>query len=466
MSAERNENAKHYQQDELACVYCRHRGGGISPTHRQQGIHFGCSSRLKNVDVVRAILLFFSSVVTAFTVASVPATEAYHVKPTTLIHRRQGSSASPLFRTWCRRTKPPKLTIYSAVEDSVELVQKNATEGILDEEYSPNAPTTNNVPAETQLDYLLPSTMNLGNKDLSIDGVRCTARRLPIGVSSSALLPFTETEFSSELNNVDLVNSGKIQSRDDAPVSWKDRLIDVSNIASFLCVLDCTLLPLVSVAIPTLSWIVSWIISSAGASAGAVTTTNSFLVALSTVMAAIPAIGHAIALYFVIPVGILTTVVNYVFGHKELRFSLPALLGIILIYTANSNGIGISFVDSWLASVGIIAQTHAHLAHGACSSAVGHVCTLGWAHRLTNTIGCGFLLGSNYASRKFMEEKSQGCAASAMVKAWGSEGAVAVCPPGCDCESPVRYGAGSYIAPEMESETFFQWDQNKKTKEY
>jgi len=466
MSDECNENAKHYQRDKLACIYCRHRGVGISPTHRRQGIHFGRLSRQKHVDVVRPMLLF-SSVVTAFMmVACVPASEAYCVALTTLMHRRKGLSAPPLFRTWCRRTKPPKLTVYSAVDDCLELVQKNATGGILDVEFSPNDPTTNDVPDETHLDYLLPSTMNLRNKHLPIDGVRSTARRKPIGVSSSALLPFTETGFSFELNNVDLVNSGKIQSKDDAPASWKDRLIDVSNIASFLCVLDCTLLPLVSVAIPTLSWIVGWIISFAGASAGAITTTNSVLVAFSTVMAAIPAIGHAIALYFVIPVGILTTVVNYVFGHKELRFSLPALLGIILIYTANSNGIGISFVDSWLASVGIIVQTHVHLAHGACSSAVGHACTLGWAHRLTNTIGCGFLLGSNYASRKFMEKKSQGCAASAMAKAWGSEGAVAVCPPGCGCESPVRYGAGGYVAPEMESETFFQWDHTKKTQEY
>lgn len=35
-------------------------------------------------------------------------------------------------------------------------------------------------------------------------------------------------------------------------VTWKDRLLKVSNIASILCVIDCTVLPIVTVVMPLL----------------------------------------------------------------------------------------------------------------------------------------------------------------------------------------------------------------------
>ncbi|KAL7466339.1 hypothetical protein ACHAXS_006655 [Conticribra weissflogii] len=458
MNVERHQNVKHYHRNMLVCSYFPQLAGGIILTGRQRGMQFVWLSGHKHVDVVPSLSLSSLLVAAIMMFAYVPATDAYCVSSTTVMHCRRGLSVSPLFRFGYRRTNPPKSTLYSAVEDSLEVVQKTAIRGTVEVENAVNDSAINNISNEAHLDNLLPSTMNL-----RIDGVGPTAagRRKMIGVSSSALIPSNETEFSPGRSNT--VYNGKIQSENERPESWKDRLMDVSNIASFLCVLDCTLLPLVSVAIPALSWMVGSITSLVGASLGTTTTTNSVLLALSSVMAAIPAIGHAIALYFVIPVGILTTVVNYVFGHKELRFSLPALLGIMLIYTANSNGIGISSVDSWLASVGIIAQTHAHHAHGVCSSVLGHSCTLGWTHRLTNTLGCAFLLGSNYLSRKFMEENRQGCAASAMAKALGGEGTLAVCPPGCGCENPVRYGAGGYGVAEIEGETFFQWGQKENT---
>ncbi|KAL7528666.1 hypothetical protein ACHAXR_003744 [Thalassiosira sp. AJA248-18] len=295
-------------------------------------------------------------------------------------------------------------------------------------------------------------------------------KRPATGLSSSVLLPFSESIQSQQQAAPFFQSNPSESTTSEATTSWKEHLIDVSNIASFLCVLDCTLLPLVSVAIPALSW-------GAGALGGATTTaagSNSVMAGLSSVMAYLPALSHGIALYFVIPVGLLTTLVNYLFGHKEIRFSMFSLVGVALIYIANSSaGVGIPSIDAWLHSVGIAAASHGHHAHvggqhvhDACGAVVGaatgmmtHTCPEGLAHRMTNTLGCAFLLGSNYYSKKYMEDKSQGCAASAMAQAWGGDSrgtsGRAVCPPGCNCEAP---GSSS---SRMGGETFFQWESKQ-----
>ena len=258
-------------------------------------------------------------------------------------------------------------------------------------------------------------------------------------------------QLSQKYNNSPTV---KIES-----TSWKDRLIDVSNLASLLCVLDCTLLPFVSIAIPALSWGVGIITGSA-----AITSSNPIMASLSSFMTYLPAISHGIALYFVLPVGLLTSIVNYFFGHKEIRFSLLSIVGIALIYAANGSGVGIPSVDTWLNSMGIVASAHtghgAHV-HDMCGAVVGaatgmmaHTCPEGLAHRMTNTLGCAFLLGSNYASKKYMENKSEsGCAASALAEAWGGDsgGKKYVCPPGCSCEQP-----------KVDEELFFQWNMQSR----
>ena len=260
---------------------------------------------------------------------------------------------------------------------------------------------------------------------------------------------------------------------------WKERLVDVSNFASLLCVLDCTLLPLVSIAIPALS-LGAGILSSSGAAGGgaAATTGNASLLAsaLSHLNAHLPGISHGIALWFVLPVGILTTAVNYVFGHRRLRFALVSMLGLSLIYLANSSvGTGIPNVDALLSSWGISAAAHHHRVggierhvHDACGAVVGaatgmlaHTCPEGLAHRLTNTLGCALLLGSNHHGRKHME----GCAASVLAEAWGGDvagvgGRVACLDPSCNsCEAPA-YGAS--LASKAGGENFFRWERTQQ----
>jgi len=270
-------------------------------------------------------------------------------------------------------------------------------------------------------------------------------------ISLSLFQSSPNDQLSKDYNNSPIVKTES--------TSWKERLIDVSNLASLLCVLDCTLLPFVSIAIPTLSWGVGIITGSA-----AITSSNPIMTGLSSFMAFLPAISHGIALYFVIPVGSCTTIVNYFFGHKEIRFSLLSMVGVALIYAANGSGVGIQSIDTWLNSMGIVASAHtghgAHV-HDMCGAVVGaatgmmaHTCPEGLAHRMTNTLGCAFLLGGNYASKKYMENKSEVvCAASALAEAWGGDsgGKKYVCPPGCSCESP-----------KVDEELFFQWNMSSR----
>jgi hypothetical protein len=286
-----------------------------------------------------------------------------------------------------------------------------------------------------------------------------TGELTPFG--SSGLLVKDETQIFLQSRNLqEQMQNNQVSRQTQSELSWKDRLIDISNIASFLCVLDCTLLPLVSIALPALSWLAGGLTSSAN--------NNALLSGVSSIVDLLPALGHGIALFFVIPVGLLTTVVNYVFGHKQLRFSAAALFGVLLIYAANSSsGIGIARIDSFLTSSGIATHSHGHV-HDACGAIVGattgmltHTCAEGWAHRLTNTLGCAFLLASNHYGKKFMESQSKGCAASALAEAWGGNdaGRRLVCPPGCGCEQP-SYGASRVGSNAKSSgEMFFSWDR-------
>ena len=137
---------------------------------------------------------------------------------------------------------------------------------------------------------------------------------------------------------------------------WKERLLKISNIASILCVIDCTVLPAVTIFLPILG------------------------IAASAEQAKwLHEIGHSIALWFVMPVGGLAATMNYI-SHKRAKLSAMAALGLTLIYAANGHG------------GPILSRLPHHLAHNL------HCGT--WLHRATNLLGCACLLGSNYLSHK------------------------------------------------------------------
>ena len=142
---------------------------------------------------------------------------------------------------------------------------------------------------------------------------------------------------------------------------WLEKMRKISNFASFLCVLDCTILPVITVALPLLG----------------------VLQLPAAQLQMLHQLGHSLALYFVLPVGSLTTLVNYA-SHKKSWISSLAIAGLCLVGLANS---------------------HLHL-HNAPQwvSTMLHMIQHGPWHRVTNISGCALLLGSNYLSQQ------QGCA--------------------------------------------------------
>jgi hypothetical protein len=144
---------------------------------------------------------------------------------------------------------------------------------------------------------------------------------------------------------------------------WKDKLLKVSSYASALCVLDCTILPLVTIVLPLF-----------GIVAGSPAQLESLC-----------KLGHSLALWFVLPVGGLATTMNYVYSHRKLWIAAGGYLGLALVLCSNAGcglahgvpGVLGSFLDHWL-----------------------HVLHHGVAHRVANLAGCFFLLGSNYMSHR------------------------------------------------------------------
>jgi hypothetical protein len=135
---------------------------------------------------------------------------------------------------------------------------------------------------------------------------------------------------------------------------WHLKLLTSSSYASWLCVLDCTLLPLITLLLPLL---------------GLMRLEKDQLEWLHQ-------IGHMVALLFVLPVGTLSTIANYA-GHQQRWIVVVAIMGLLMVGMANSHSLPI--------------LGHVEFLHG-----FHH----GLWHRIVNMSGCGFLLTSNYAAHR------------------------------------------------------------------
>lgn len=153
--------------------------------------------------------------------------------------------------------------------------------------------------------------------------------------------------------------------------SLQKKISNISNIASMLCVLDCTVLPIITFLLPL------------------------FGVATSPSQAkTLHEIGHYVALFFVLPIGGLTATVNY-FTHPNKSsihnlLSLSAIIGLSLIYAANGGH------HSPILSV--LPHEVAHALH--CNAIV---------HKAVNISGCAMLLGSSYLWHKVGTEDGGRC---------------------------------------------------------
>jgi hypothetical protein len=135
---------------------------------------------------------------------------------------------------------------------------------------------------------------------------------------------------------------------------WHLKLQTLSNYASWLCVLDCTLLPLITLLLPLL---------------GLMRLEKDQLEWLHQ-------IGHMVTLLFVLPIGTLSTIANYA-GHQQRWIVVVATMGLLMVAMANSYSLPV--------------LGHVELLHG-----FHH----GLWHRIVNMSGCGFLLTSNYAAHR------------------------------------------------------------------
>lgn len=145
---------------------------------------------------------------------------------------------------------------------------------------------------------------------------------------------------------------------------WKDNLLKASNFASLLCVLDCTILPVVTILLP-----------------------------LFGIVAASPAqmewlhqAGHAVALGFVLPVGGLATTLNYLYAHRTAWIASLGCLGLLLVLAANA---GCSLIGHGVGG-----------AVGHALHSILHTMHHGITHRIVNLAGCALLLFSNYLSHR------------------------------------------------------------------
>lgn len=141
----------------------------------------------------------------------------------------------------------------------------------------------------------------------------------------------------------------------------KDNLLKMSNWASLLCVLDCTILPIVTLILPFFG----------------------ILAFTPTQMEWLHEFGHQVALYFVMPVGGLATTLNYT-QHRKKWITAIGWVGLLAVLSAN---IGCHAV-------------HLPGAFGHALHEFLHTVHHGILHRVTNLAGCAALMTSNYLSRK------------------------------------------------------------------
>jgi len=146
-----------------------------------------------------------------------------------------------------------------------------------------------------------------------------------------------------------------------ARVQLAERVSRFATVAGFLCILDCTALPIVIVAMQ-----LSGLASPSSA-------------------ARIHELGHMLALYFVLPIGGTATLSNYLV-HRRLPVTLGALLGLFAVFATNGHGGPLKLLPGSL-----VHQLH----HGT------------W-HKVVNLLGCGLLIGSNYVSHRMAHSAGGG----------------------------------------------------------
>ena len=195
-------------------------------------------------------------------------------------------------------------------------------------------------------------------------------RTTPNHPSSLFAPPTASTQLMSSTSSESMSSTVNDRSDSSPPMAveevtgWRGQLLKASDIASMLCVLDCTVLPIVTVVLPFFG----------------------LVAATPAQMEYLHQLGHSVALFFVLPVGGSATILNYMYAHKIPSIAALGVFGLTLVFMANAPHGLLHLVEDT-----IILKLLYPLLH-----AVHH----GIAHRLTNILGCACLLGSNYLSKQ------------------------------------------------------------------
>lgn len=191
----------------------------------------------------------------------------------------------------------------------------------------------------------------------------CRSCPPPINLTYCGMVTNPDVTSSDDSDSESSVDSIK------SKTSWKDKLLQFSNFASMLCVLDCTILPIVTVLFPLMGVLVS-----------------------ASHLEWLHQAGHAVALGFVLPVGGMATVTNYLYNHRTKWITAIGWLGLLLVGSANA---GCSLVPHGTGgAMGHFLHEMLHTLHH------------GVQHRVANLAGCALLLFSNYLSRQKAAEKA------------------------------------------------------------
>jgi MerC mercury resistance protein len=169
--------------------------------------------------------------------------------------------------------------------------------------------------------------------------------------------------FAVNTNDMDIAPSKE-------PKRWNALLLQFSNIASLLCVLDCTILPALMLLLPLLG-----MVSSAGTAAST---------------AWLHTFSHQLTRCVVLPLGTLATSMHFT-AHRRKWITALGGCGLALIALANSgSGCG---------------HAHAPMAHSfRLLQAMQH----GLVHRVVNLTGCALLMGSNFLSFRRSQKSHAG----------------------------------------------------------
>lgn len=168
---------------------------------------------------------------------------------------------------------------------------------------------------------------------------------------------------AADLQSSELVAAAPSSPSPAASPTWLERLNSASRFASILCAIDCTVFPILLAVLPLIN------LSGAGASAW------------------LHKAAHAVALYFVAPIGG-AAVASNALQHKKLPIFAWGLSGLTLILLANI-----------------------HLPHELLGWHVPHALEhfLHARHEVVNVMGCGLLLSSQWYAHKVLEKMGKCC---------------------------------------------------------